>query len=1032
MNHSKTGVYRKNIKYPLAMNYRTLNNLSGWIVFIIALSVYATTLEPSTSMWDCSEFLACAYKLQVSHSPGAPLFMIVARLFALLAGKDVQKVALMVNLLSAITSALTVMFLFWTITILAKKLIVKEGKTGKQQVAVLLAAGFTGSLSFAFTDSFWFSAVEAEVYAFSSFLTALVFWAVLRWDNQTDRIYASRWLLFIAFIMSISIGVHLLNLLAIPAIIFILMSKNRHFDNRGILGSLIISVLVLGFMMVIFIPGIAKMASVIDLFCVNSLKLPFNSGLYISFLLLAAVLTVLLIKAIRKQNVTRQAIILSLIFMVAGYTCYLSILLRSQENISIDMDNPDNPFSLYHYLNREHYGSRPLFYGQYYNAPITGVVERTTYIPFKGKYIRTKLNPKYKYDKRFMTIFPRMSDNGDNYTDAYKYWGKIKGKKVRVTINGKTETIIRPTFAENLRFFFRYQVGYMYWRYFFWNFVGRQDDVQGTGNVFHGNWISGINVFDNLRLGSQDKPPGSVTKNKARNSYYFLPLILGILGLIWHYRHHKTGFTAIMLLFLFTGMAISVYLNEVPSTPRERDYVYAGSYYAFCIWIGFGAVAVYSFFKEHLSLILSLLISVTASSAVLYILFSENKDDHDRSDRYAARDFGYDYLNSCRKNAILFTNGDNDTYPVWYNQEVESVRTDIRVVLQPYLGADWYISQLMHAINKADALPISFPPEKFLYGKCTIVHLVNRFEDYVELRDALEFIRSDNPRTKLHVNDSDYRDYLPARKLKLTINKDRLIGSGDFTAEEIKKTEDAVYFEINNNYLLRSDILILDIIASNNWERPLYFLSPIELINLGLDKYLVREGFAYRLVPYKNEMNNPPYTYPMNIENTYQLLMRKFRWGNIGDSKIYLDHTIIRQMEVLGIRRTFAQLAGSLIIEGKKQQAEKVLDKCTDLMPFDVVNDDYFITRIISLYFQNGSIQKGTGWINKYAGILDEKLRYYASVDRKFRKEILEASNNYLYNFNELMEIAKKHHQSCLIEKYRVRFEYYCRYFTSK
>jgi hypothetical protein len=1007
------------------MNYRTLNNLSGWIVFIIALSVYVSTIEPTASMWDCSEFIACAYKLQVSHAPGAPLFMMVARLFTLIAGNDAQKVAMMINLLSALASALTVMFLFWTITILVHRAMSIDKDNGKKQIVMVLSAGFIGSLSFAFTDSFWFSAVEAEVYALSSFLTALVFWAILRWDSQTDRLYATRWLLFIVFVMSLSIGVHLLNLLAIPAILFILLAKNKSYNKRIIFRTLIISILVLGFMMIVFIPGIARIAAAIDLFCVNLLNLPFNSGLYVTFILLASILTLLLIRATRKKNITGQAIILSLIFMIAGYTSYLSILIRSQENIPVDMNNPDNPFSLFHYLNREHYGSRPLFYGPYYNAPVTGVAERTTHIPFEGKYAITTLNPTYKYDKRFMTIFPRMNDNSSNYIDAYKYWGKIKGKKISISINGKTETIIKPVFIENVRFFLRYQIGYMYWRYFFWNFIGRQDDVQGLANALHGNWLSGISFIDRARLGSQDELPSSVDRNKARNKYYFLPLLTGIFGMIWHYRRNKTGFTATLLLFLFAGMAISVYLNEIPVTPRERDYVYVGSYYAFCIWIGSGAAAIYSFIKKYLPVIPSLFLSMVATSAIPVILLKENRDDHDRSNRYAARDFGYDYLNSCRKNAILFTNGDNDTYPVWYNQEVESVRTDIRIVLQPYLGADWYIDQLRSGINQAGSLPISFSREKLLNGKRSIIQLVNRFEKHVELREALEFIKSDNPKTKLLFNDSNYRNYLPAKKLKLTLDKERLVESGNFTRDEIKKTEDAVYFEIHKNYLLRSDLMLLDIIAGNNWERPLYFLSPMELRNLGLDKYLVREGFAYRLVPYKNEPANPPYTYQMDAGNTFNLLMEKFRWGNIGNAHVYLDDTIRRQIEVMGIRRTFSQLASLLIKAGDNRQAEKVLDKCMELLPFEVINDDYFITRIIAMYFDNGCTEKGSQKMKEYAGILDEELQYYTSHDRKFKKEIPEAGKNYLYYLNELLSIAKIHHQTVLIEKYKEKFEHY-------
>jgi hypothetical protein len=571
----------------------------------------------------------------------------------------------------------------------------------------------------------------------------------------------------------------------------------------------------------------------------------------------------------------------------------------------------------------------------------------------------------------------------------------------------------------------------MYWRYFFWNFAGRQDDVQGLGNVFHGNWISGIDTIDRLRLGSQEELPDSIKNNKARNRYYFIPLIIGILGLIWHYRKHRNGFAATLLLFLFTGMAICVYLNEVPVTPRERDYIYVGSYYAFCIWIGLGAVAIHSVTRKYLTPIPSFLVSVIVVATVPFILFSENLDDHDRSNRYAARDFGYDYLNSCRKDAILFTNGDNDTYPVWYNQEVESVRTDVRVVLQPYLGADWYIDQLRHGINQAEALPISFSREKFLNGDRSIIRIVDRLEDFVELHEALEFIKSDNPKTKLLLNDSNSRDYLPARKLKLSVDKERLIESGNFTPDEIDRTEDALYFEINRNHLLRSDLIVLDIIAGNNWERPLHFLSPMELRNLGLDKYLVKEGFAYRLVPYESPVHNHPCSYQMNTDRTYDLMMHKFRWGNIGDPDIWVDHTIRRQVEVLGIRRTYAQLAKLITESGNEQQAVELLDRCMELLPFKMINDDYYIVKIIALYFDNKSIEKGIRRMNEYADILDDELSYYASVNRKFKKDILEAARNYLYYFNELLVIAGKHQQSDFIEKYRKKFEHHYQYFKS-
>ncbi|MFO7657275.1 MAG: DUF2723 domain-containing protein [Bacteroidales bacterium] len=1009
------------------MNYNTLKNIGGWFVFAISLSVYVFTLEPANSLWDCSEFIACAYRLQVSHSPGAPLFIMIGRLFSLLAGNNVQMVAVMVNLFSAVASAFTIMFLFWSIMMLTKKIISADEKPdGKQQI-LMFTAGIFGSLSFAFTDSFWFSAVEAEVYAFSSFLTALVFWAILKWDKQKDMVYAARWLIFIAFIMGISIGVHLLNLLAIPAIVFVILSKNKTFNRKVILLSFLLAMVVLGFIMYVFIPGIAKTAAIIDLFCVNTLKLPLNTGLYLTFLFTGVILVIALIMANRKNILLWQTVVLSLMLMIIGYTCYLSVLFRSQVNISIDMNNPDNPFSLCNFLNREHYGSRPLFYGPYYNAPITGVKARTTFIYENDRYIKTDLNPEYTYDKRFMTIFPRLIDNSENYTEAYKYWAKIKGEKIRVTQNGQSETLIKPVFAENIRYFLRYQIGYMYWRYFFWNFVGRQDDVQGTGNAFHGNWISGIGFIDRLRLGKQTNLPASLLENKARNTFFFIPFILGVIGAVGHYRRDRKGFTAVLLLFLFTGMAIGVYLNEIPVTPRERDYVYAGSFYAFAIWIGMGVMAVFSFLKKYLTVIPSMLVSIAAGMVVPVLLLSQNFDDHNRSNRFAGRDFGYDYVNSCRSNSILFTNGDNDTYPLWYIQEVESVRPDVRAVLYPYLGASWYIDQMRKDINEAERLPISFDSDKFYNGKRSVVHVVNRIDRFVELKDAIDFISSDNPQTKLLRNDSNYQDYLPARKLKITIDRNALRKSGIFSEKEIERTGDSMVFTIQKSYLIRSELLLLDIIAHNNWERPLCFLSPIELKNLGLDKYLVKEGFAYRLVPYPANQSSSIYGFTMDTEFTHTLLMEKFRWGNLNDPAVYSDQTIRRQLQVLGVRRTFAQLADNLNNSGETVKAESVIDKCMEIMPLSLNPDDYFILKLISQNFETGNQNKGLETMNEYAAILTNELDYYKSLEKKIKNTSKEDFGNWLYYLNELLKIADKYgvkeFKNNYAEKFRIFYD---------
>src|SRR6056297_1211187 len=705
--------------------YKRLNIYVGWLTFAIAAVVYLLTIEPTASFWDCGEFITTSYKMEVGHPPGAPVFMIFGRFFTLFT--DPGNAAMMVNIMSALASAFTILFLFWTITHLAKKMIANGEHLTRGNAVSVLAAGVVGSLAYTFSDTFWFSAVEGEVYAFSSMLTAIVFWAILKWENVADTPHANRWLILIAYVMGLSIGVHLLNLLAIPAIVFVYYFRKYKLSPRGIIYSLLISVAILGAFMYVVIPGIVSVGSWFERMFVNGFSLAYHSGLVTYTILLFAAIAWGLYYTSKKKKIILNTIILFITVIVIGYSSFAMIVIRSIANPPMDENNPETVFNLLHYINREQYGSRPLFKGQYYNAPIVDSETPYTYRQKNGKYIKSySLNDVYEYDERFTTLFPRMYSPDPSHVEEYKKWADIKGKKEPITnYQGEQEIRHVPTFGENLKFFFRYQLGHMYWRYFMWNFSGRQNDTQGHGELLNGNWISGINFIDNKHIGPQDNLPDSIKNHKARNTYFMLPLLLGLFGFFFHLKRHSNDFMVVLLLFILTGIAIVVYLNQYPMQPRERDYAYAGSFYAFSIWIGIGVAGLIEYAGKKLDhAAVPVVIAVASLVAVPGLMAMENWDDHDRSDRYTARAFARNYLNSVDENAIIFTNGDNDTFPLWYVQEVEGFRTDVRVVNLSYLTADWYIEQMMFQFYESDPLPLSMSLDDYRQGTRDYVYLV--------------------------------------------------------------------------------------------------------------------------------------------------------------------------------------------------------------------------------------------------------------------------------------------------------------------
>ncbi len=995
-----------------------INNILGWVVFLVALLTYTVTIEPTASWWDCSEFITGAYKLEVGHPPGAPLQMILGRVFTLFA-PDSSKAALMINMMSAIASAATVMLLYWSIVHLARKLFKTEELTMGEQIAVW-GSGLVGALAFSFTDSFWFSAVEGEVYALSSFFTAAVFWAILKWENTADEPNANRWLILIAYLMGLSTGIHLLNLLAIPAIGMVYYFRKYTFSWKGAVVALAVTVGILAIIQYMIIPGVPKMAFVFDKLFVNGFGLPFNSGVFFWIALIIAA-SVWGVWYTRKKNmILLNTAVTMVIVILIGYFSFATIIIRASANPPMNQNYPENAFALLKYLNREQYGDRPLVYGPYYNAPaIVNTNEKEQYNKVGGKYKMTgTLSGGTKYDSKMETFFPRMYSRNANHIEAYKEWGRIKGKPVRVREGGEVKTLAKPTFAENLRFFVTYQVGHMYMRYFMWNFVGRQNDVQGHGSFNNGNWISGIGFLDNAKVGPDDKMPGFMKNDPSRNTYYFLPLIFGLIGMFYQYNRGKKGkedFTATMLLFVFTGLAIIVYLNQYPYQPRERDYAYAGSFYAFSIWIGLAVVAIYSAVQTVLKGTTGA-ITVTAASLVLApgILVSQNFDDHNRSGRYMTRDYAINYLESCAPNAILLTYGDNDTFPLWYVQEVEGVRPDIKIINLSYLGMDWYITQHRMASNEAAPMPFSFEKEQYYMGRMDAVLFHERIKGPVELSEAMKFLGSDDERTKVKVVSGELMDFLPTRSFKITVDKQKVLETGTVKPEDADMIVDSIQFNIGKSYLVKSEMAVLNIIAANNWERPIYFNhSLLYTNNIFVLDYLQLEGLAYRFVPIETKgsgMNRGR----VDADILYDNVMNKFVWGNVNSPDVYLDEYNKKAINIIQARYMFARLAQALIEKGDNAKAVQVLDKMFEIFPDEKIPLTYDSFPAVELYYRANETEKANNLVRVLAKNSFEMLDYYFSLPDRLISAIEEEQNREISLVNNLAVITNRYKQTDL------------------
>ena len=987
--------------------YNKINRIIALCVAVLASLVYLATIEPTTSFWDCGEFIASSYKLEVGHPPGNPVFNLIARLFTMPVGPEHAAVA--VNAMSALCSGLTIFFLYLTIVHFGRRLLEKRGREITPAAAVaLFGAGVVGAFAYCFSDTFWFSAVEGEVYAMSSLFTAVVFWAALKWEEQADQPYADRWLVLICFLMGLSVGVHLLNLLTIPAIVFLIFYKKHEgpVSFWKAFGVLALSGVILAIVLFGIIPYLPRLAAGFDRLFVNGFGSRFNVGATVFMVLLLAACFGILYLFRKREKALAHTITLMVTTIVIGYSLFTITVIRSCAGTPTNEYQPDNPYTLIRYLNREQYGSNPILYGQCFNSPYE-IEEKPYYTPLDGRYFQA-VNVDATFPSSAKMLFPRMW-NGFKEQDKEFYATYVtRYHPRRASIYGRNMNFQMPSMADNLRFFFDYQVNHMYVRYFMWNFVGRQNDLHSTipGDVTSGNWESGIGFLDRIRLGDQQEGPDFIVHNRAKNHYFFLPLILGLIGFFFQLRHDPRNSWVTGLLFLLTGLAIVVYLNQTPFQVRERDYAYAGSFYVFALWIGLGVLALHDWLarltKKPASVPVAA-IAVAIGLVVPVLMGCQNWDDHDRSGRYTARDFAWNHLYSCGPNALLVTHGDNDTFPLWYAQEVEGIRTDVRIVNSSLLGTDWYIDQMKCRFYDSDPINISIPRKQYLYGTndfCPVVDVVDR---PVAASEAIAIFKDER-------YTHEGQDFVPGHKLYVPVNKDNAIRSGIVKESQRDSLEDYILLNINGNNITKFDLIMLDILANYDWSRPICFISRGET-KLGLEPWLQYDGFVYKLVPFMNSYSERENT--LDADLLYDRIMNLYRFDSMADTTVHWDYQNIYTFSaVVPVRDLFATTANALIRRGENEKAEAVLDKCVASMPaanfpyntalFRSLNE-WSVISLVESYFRIGKPEKAMAVGDRMAEETRKTLLYYSMPTGPGEDDVLdkkiadEAATYYLY-----------------------------------
>ena len=963
--------------------FNKINRIISICVAVLASLVYLVTIEPTTSFWDCGEFIASSYKLEVGHPPGNPVFNLFARIFTLFA--DAEHAAVAVNAMSALASGFTIFFLYLTIVHFGRRIQEKRGKAMSVGAALgIFGAGVVGAFAYCFSDTFWFSAVEGEVYAMSSLFTAVVFWAALKWEEEADQPYANRWLVLICFLMGLSIGVHLLNLLTVPAIVFLIYYKKHEkpVSFWRAFGVLALSGVILGVVLFGIIPYLPRLAAGFDRLFVNGFGTKFDIGATILMVVLLAACFGLLWLFRKREKALAHTITLMVTTMVIGYSLFTITVIRSSAGTPTNEYQPDNPYTLIRYLGREQYGSTPIIYGQMFTSPYE-VEEKHYWTPLDGKYY-SAINIDATYPASTKMLFPRMWNGFDErYKEFYKTY--VKNMKTRrATIYGKGYNFQMPSMADNLRFFFDYQVNYMYVRYFMWNFVGRQNDFHGQvpGDVVSGNWESGIKFIDEARLGDQSNAPDYLAHNRGKNHYFFLPLLLGLLGFFFQLRHDPRNSWVTGLLFLLTGLAIVVYLNQPPFQVRERDYAYAGSFYVFALWIGLGVMTLQSWLERLTKKeggMPAAALAVALGLVVPVLMGCQNWDDHDRSGRYTARDLAWNHLVGLGPQALLVTHGDNDTFPLWYAQEVEGVRTDVRIVNSSLLGTDWYIDQMKCRFYESDPVNITIPRKQYLYGTNDYCPVIDAVDHVVLASDAINIFK--DPR---YTRNGD--DFVPQHKMLVPVNKENAIRAGIVKKEEREFLEDFISLNISGNNITKFDLIMLDILANYDWSRPIYFVSRNET-KLGLEPWLQFDGFVYKLVPFQNDYSERELT--MDADAVYDRLMNQYRFESMADTTVHWDYQNIYTFSaVVPVRDMFATTASALLERGENEKAEQLLDKCIAVMPrqnfpynvamFRSLNE-WSLLDVAEMYFRLNRPEKAIAVGKDLADATLQSLVYYST-----------------------------------------------------
>ncbi len=975
--------------------YNRFNNLTGWLVFAIAFLTYALTVERTASFWDCGEFIACAFKLQVPHPPGAPFFLLIGRLFSLLALGDVTQVAYWVNMVSVLSSAFTILFLFWTITLLGLKLLrKKESELTMGDTILLLGAGAVGALAYTWSDSFWFSAVEAEVYGMSSFFTAIIIWAVFKWERIEDPAAENRWLIFIAYLIGLSIGVHLLNLVTIPGLALVYYYKK--YDKITVFGGLL-AFIAGGLILVIInsgiIPGLPSLAGWFEIKFVNLLGLPFGSGTIFFIVAFIAALIYGVRYSQIKQNALLNTALLSFAFVLIGYSCYLLVLVRANYNPPINENNPDGTLSFVSYLKREQYGSRPLLYGPtFVSRPIKQNRGEPIYRKQGGKYAIIDYKPEYEYEPGTSMLLPRMYSTQSNHPQLYRQMENLaEGQK--------------PSMADNLGFMFKYQIGHMYWRYFMWNFVGRESDEEGAGNL--------------LPLDAFKQFPYSISHNKAHDNFFMLPFLLGLLGIVIQYFRRRRDLLVLGLLFFLTGVALVVYLNSPPTEPRERDYIYVGSYYIFCIWIGFGVISIAegiaSFVKNSTA---RAGLATAIGLIVPAIMGFKGWDNHDRSHRYHSVDFAKNLLSSCAPNAILFTGGDNDTFPLWYVQETEGFRTDVRVCNLSLLGTDWYIDQMKRQTYESAPLPISLEHDNYMYGKNDIVpfYEIPGVKGGINLKEYMGLVKSENKAIMVPLTSGDMTSILPSSVLFLPVDVASVNKMGILKPDMVPFLRDSISWTIGKSDLYKSDLIMLDIIATNNWQRPIYFSSTLAGSNyLSLKEYMQVEGYAYRLLPVFVPNASDGY---VNSDIMYTNLMTKMAWRELDNPNTYYDNTFLGS-PVATARIAFLRLVGQLIAENKLDKAKLAMNRILTVMPDKSIPYDVFSSNYVRPLLQLGEDKRAMEIAETMVTRADENLTFIKENGNNNQRDV----NNDLFTLQTIVNALRQSGKEKEATKYEAVFQ---------